>query len=57
MTLRRLRIVPDDLAETSEVGNWRMPNSKDGCSYAASPVWLIVQKDILTPTTAKLAAA
>ena len=47
----------DDLAETSEVGDWKMPDFKAACSYAASQGWLIVQDDVLTLTTAGLAAA
>jgi hypothetical protein len=27
---------PNDLAETSEVGDWKMPDFKAACSYAAS---------------------
>ena len=47
----------DDLAETSEVGDWKMPDFKAACSYAVSQGWLIVQHDTLTLTTAGLAAA
>jgi hypothetical protein len=47
----------DDLAETSEVGDWKMPDFKLACSYAASQGWMIVQDDALTLTTAGLAAA
>ena len=47
----------DDLAETSEVGDWKMPDFKAACSYAASQGWLIVRDDVLTLTTAGLAAA
>jgi hypothetical protein len=47
----------DDLAETSEVGDWKMPDFKAACSYAASQGWLIVRDDMLTLTTAGLAAA
>ena len=46
----------DDLAET-EVGDWKMPDFKAACAYAASQGWLIVQDDALTLTTAGLAAA
>ena len=42
----------DDLAET--VGDWKMPEFKLACSYAASQGWLIVQDDVLTLTTAGL---
>src|ERR1700735_2893567 len=47
----------DDLAETSEVGDWKMPDFKAACSYAASQGWLIVRDDMLTLSTAGLAAA
>jgi hypothetical protein len=46
----------DDLAET-EVGDWKMPDFKLACTYAASQGWLIVQNDAFTLTTAGLAAA
>ena len=46
----------DDLAET-EVGDWKMPDFKAACAYAASQGWLIVEDDVLTLTTAGLAAA
>ena len=45
-----------ELAETSEIGDWKMPDFKAACSYAASQGWLIVQDDMLTLTTAGLAA-
>jgi hypothetical protein len=47
----------DDLAETPEVGDWKMPDFKKACSYAASQGWLLVQDDALTLTAAGLAAA
>jgi hypothetical protein len=47
----------DDLAKTSEVGDWKMPDYKLACSYAASQGWLIVHEDALTLTTAGSAAA
>lgn len=47
----------DDLAETSEVGDWKMPCFKAACSYAASQGWLIVQDDVVTLTVAGLRAA
>jgi hypothetical protein len=47
----------DDLAETSEIGDWKMPDFKQACAYAASQGWLIVDDDALTLTTAGLAAA
>jgi hypothetical protein len=45
-----------DLAETSEVGDWKMPDFKTACSYAVSQGWLIVIDDVLTLMTAGLAA-
>ena len=47
----------DDLAETSEIGDWKMPDFKAACTYAASQGWLIVEDDTLTLTTAGLGAA
>ena len=47
----------DELAETSEVGDWKMPDFKAACSFAVSQGWLIIQDDVLTLTTAGLAAA
>jgi hypothetical protein len=46
----------DDLAET-EIGDWKMPQFRAACAYAASQGWLIVQDDVLTLTTAGLRAA
>ena len=46
----------DDL-EPTEVGDWKMPDFKAACTYAASQGWLIVQDDGVTLTTAGLAAA
>ena len=51
------RLTLDDLAETSEIGDWKMPDFKMACTYAVSQGWLIVQNDTLTLTTAGLAAA
>ena len=45
----------DDIAET-EIGDWKMPEFKAACSYAASQGWLIVEGDTLTLTTAGMAA-
>ena len=45
----------DDLAET-EIGDWKMPDFKAACSYAASQGWLIVGDDGLTLTVAGLGA-
>jgi hypothetical protein len=50
------KLTLDDLAET-EVGDWKMPDFKAACSYAASQGWLIVGADVVTLTTAGLAAA
>ena len=47
----------DDLVESSEVGDWKMPDFKMACTYAASQGWLVVDVDTLTLTTAGLAAA
>ena len=47
----------DDLAETSEIGDWKMPDFRAACAYAASQGWLIVEDDTLTLTTAGLAGA
>ena len=47
----------EDLAETSEVGDWKMPEFKAACTYAASQGWLVVRNDALTLTMAGLAAA
>ncbi len=47
----------DVLAETSEVGEWKMPDFKMACAYAAAQGWLIVEGDALTLTSAGLAAA
>jgi hypothetical protein len=47
----------DDLAQTSEVGDWKMPAFKAACAYAVSQGWLIIVDDVLTLTTAGLAAA
>ena len=46
----------DDLTET-EIGDWMMPQFRAACSYAVSQGWLIVEGDVLTLTTAGLAAA
>jgi hypothetical protein len=47
----------DDLAETSEIGDWKMPDFRMACTYAVSQGWLIVEDDALTLMTAGLAAA
>jgi hypothetical protein len=47
----------DDLADTSEIGDWQMPEFRTACACAASQGWLIVEDDVLTLTTAGVAAA
>ena len=47
----------DDLAETSEVGDWKMPDFKIACAYAVSQGWLVMEGDALMLTTAGSAAA
>ena len=44
----------DELAETSEVGDWKMPDFTMACACAVSQGWLIVEDDALTLTTAGL---
>jgi hypothetical protein len=51
------KLTLDDLVETSEVGDWKMPDFKAACAYAASQGWLIVENDALTLTAAGLGAA
>ena len=51
------RLTLDDLAESSEIGDWKMPDFKAACTYAVSQGWLSVDDDTLTLTTAGLAAA
>jgi hypothetical protein len=51
------KLTLDDLAETSEVGDWKMPDFKLACTYAVSQGWLAVNDDTLTLTVAGLAAA
>ena len=46
----------DDLAET-QIGDWKMSQFRAACSYAASQGWLIVEDNVVTLTTAGLAAA
>ena len=47
----------DDLAETSDVGDWKMPDFKFACAYAASQGWLVIEGDALVLTVAGSAAA
>jgi hypothetical protein len=51
------KLTLDELGETSEIGDWKMPAFKAACAYAVSQGWLIVVDDTLTLTTAGLAAA
>jgi hypothetical protein len=51
------KVILDDLAETSEVGDWKMPDFKMACTYAASQGWLVIEGNTLMLTTAGLAAA
>jgi hypothetical protein len=46
----------NDLAESSEVGDWKMPAFKMACTYAVSQGWLVVEDDTLTLVTAGLRA-
>ena len=46
----------DDLAETSEVGDWKMLDYRMACAWTPVQGWLIVEGDTLTLTTAGLAA-
>jgi hypothetical protein len=50
-------LILDDLAETTEIGDWKMPDFKSACTFAASQGWLVIEKDGLTLTMAGLAAA
>ena len=51
------KLTLDDLAETSEIGDWKMPDFRIACSYAASQGWLNIDGDTLTLTAAGLASA
>jgi hypothetical protein len=51
------KLTLDDLVETSEIGDWKMPDIKMACTYAASQGWLVVEDGVLTLTTAGLAGA
>jgi hypothetical protein len=46
-----------DLAETTEIGDWKMPDFKMACTYAAAQNWLILGPNTLTLAPAGLAAA
>ena len=45
------------LAETTEIGDWKMPDFKAASAYAVSQGWLTVVGGTLMLTTAGLAAA
>ena len=47
----------DDLADTSEIGDWKMPDFKLACSFAAAQGWLVIDGNTLTLTVAGSAAA
>ena len=38
------KLVLDDLAETTEIGDWKMPDFKSACTFAASQGWLVIEK-------------
>jgi hypothetical protein len=46
-----------EVADTTEIGDWKMPEFKACCTYAVSQGWLIVEEDSLILTNAGLAAA
>ena len=46
----------DDLTET-EIGDWKMPQYRSACAYAAAQGWLVIEDDALRLTTAGFAAA
>ncbi len=50
------KLTLDDL-EATEIGDWTMPEFKTACAYSAAQGWLIVHDDLLTLSTAGLAAA
>jgi hypothetical protein len=47
----------DDLVATTDIGDWKMPDYRAGCTYAASQGWLLIEGDTLKLTTAGFAAA
>jgi hypothetical protein len=51
-----VKLTLDELAET-EVGDWKMPDFRMACAYAASQGWLTAEDDALTLTIAGSAAA
>jgi hypothetical protein len=50
------KLTLDDL-EVTEIGDWKMPEFRSACVYAASQCWLVVANDTVTLTTAGMAAA
>ena len=50
------KVATEQVAD-SEIGDWKMPQYKAGCSYAVSQGWLIVEENGLVLTTAGMAAA
>ena len=50
------KLTLDDL-EATEIGDWKMPEFRSACVYAASQGWLVVANDTVTLTTAGMAAA
>ena len=46
----------DEVVET-EIGDWKMPEFKGCCHYAASQGWLTIEGDCLTLAVAGIAAA
>jgi hypothetical protein len=50
------KLTLDDL-EVTEIGDWKMPEFRSACVYAASQGWLVVANDTVTLTTAGMAAA
>jgi hypothetical protein len=50
------KLTLDDL-EVTEIGDWKMPEFRSACVYAASQGWLFVANDTVALTTAGMAAA
>ena len=50
------KLTLDDL-EVTEIGDWKIPDFRSACVYAASQGWLVVANDTVTLTTAGMAAA
>jgi hypothetical protein len=46
-----------DTLMLNDLGDWKMPDYKMACTYAASQGWLIIKDDSLMLTTAGSAAA